>query len=81
MLACASPQRVVWQMWWGACYGGSHTLDLTPAGGGTLVELTRELVTFRHLGAVVMPPVRFVTGLGMPIMIQNLSFACADVVE
>lgn len=81
VLACATPDQVSWQMWWGACYGGSHTVDLQPVEGGTLTVLTRELVTFRRLGAVVMPPVRFAPGLGMPIMIQNLSFACADLLD
>ena len=81
VLVCVAPHRVSWQMWWGSCYGGSHTIDLQPAGGGTLTVMTRELMTFRHLGAVVMPPVRFVTGLGMPTMIQNLSFACAALAE
>lgn len=81
VLTCATPDLVSWEMWWGACYGGSHTVDLQPVEGGTLTVLFRELVTFRHLGVVVMPPVRFLTGLGMPTMIQNLSFACADLLD
>lgn len=81
MLTAATPERVRWEMWWGERYGGSHTLDLRPREGGTLVVLTREITTFGRLATVVMPAVRIATGLGMSTMIQNLSFACADLVE
>lgn|GEM_PF-3754932 len=54
---------------------------LEPAKHGTLVGLTREIVTFGRFATAVMPAVRLMTGLGMPTMIQNLSFACADLIK
>ena len=81
LLGLATPTRVRWEMWWGSRYGGSDTLDLEPTKHGTLVGLTREIVTFGRFATAVMPAVRLMTGLGMPTMIQNLSFACADLIE
>lgn len=46
-----------------------------------MVVFTRELVTFRALGAAMMPAMRFLTGLVMPSRIQNLSLSCADALE
>jgi len=81
LLAVATPSQVRWETWWGGRYGGSHTLDLEPIDSGTLVQLTREITTFGRFAAVAMPPVRLINGLGMPTMLQNLSFACADAIE
>lgn len=81
VLTLATPDRVRWEMWWRQCYGGSHTLDLQPCEGGTMVKLTREITTFGHLAAMIMPYARLTTGLGMPTLIQDLSLACADVIE
>ena len=81
VLTTATPERVRWQMWWGQRYGGSHTLDLQPCEGGTLIALTREITTFGPPAAVMMPFVRYATGLGMPAMAQDLSLACADLIE
>ncbi len=80
VLAAAEQHHVCWEMWWGERYGGSHTFDLVPLDSGTLVVHTRETTTFGRFAAT-MPLVRFATGLGMPTMVQNLSFACADLVE
>ena len=80
VLTVATPQQVRWEMWWNQRYGGSHTADLQPCEGGTLVALTREIATFGPPAAVMMPFVRLATGLGMPTMAQNLSLACADVI-
>ena len=65
VLTAATPERVRWEMWWGERYGGSHTLDLRPLEGGTLVALTREITTFGRLAAVAMPAVRLAIGLGI----------------
>lgn len=80
VLTSAQSHHVCWEMWWGQRYGGSHTFDLAPLDSGTLVVHTREITTFGRFAAT-MPLVRFATGLGMPSMVQNLSFACADLVE
>ncbi len=81
VLTAATAERVRWEMWWGQRYGGSYTLDLTEDENGTLIGLNREITTFGHLGAPMMPATRFATGLGLPTLVQNLSFACADLIE
>ena len=66
---------------WPALPEGRLRADLQPCEGGTLMALTREITTFGPPAAVMMPFVRMATGLGMPTMVQDLSLACADLVE
>ena len=72
---------VRWRESWNDRPGGWFDVQLEPLDNGTRVLLTRGIRTFGHLAPLLRWPARVLTGLGLPTAVQNVSFACADLMD